>query len=399
MSLRWSVGSTVFVVVSLLVAAVPTEARSLYGAAPASLRFDGGGEGLLRGGTAERVVSLQNQGEEATTFAISLEGDAGHWLSVASDMVTVPGKTTHPLAITVSVPETAANGVYEALVRITPAVASHDAEGGASSTIVQEILVPIKVHVTDTQSLRLTMTRISVPDLEVGGKLFVELDATNDGNVAAAPQVNAIVHDETRTQQLAMVSGRAGGLAPQTSGRLMADLGTLTLPVGTYSIRLLASLPDGEVSGGGPRDLYFDVLPEGTLAMSFADIAVAFGDGKAKKGDLVPIRITFTNTGLSPAVVGFKGLISRDGQPFETFSIEAIETATGATQTLEGFWRAEKTGDYGLTGALTIGPKRVETAPSTLEVPVKKDSPAPAALSLVVALAALVFVARRRGSL
>ncbi len=353
---------------SLMATAQDSGSGTGVGVAPASLHMDD--PPLIRGGSKVGTLQFQQHDHDLAHVVTSIhrpssgdEGDASSWITLdpGEGTMEVPRTDDFPVEVEVSVPTTAANGMYAARVNFLVEEGC-DADGGACVGVQASASATIYVNVEDGDEVK----RIAVPgsltvhDMETGSDFQFSIPLENTGNVDANPHVKLEILDKFQDDVVTHRWLNETMLRPGEKEDTTFIVDDLDLAEDQYWARVQVYLDGVEIHESGSRT--FDVVPPGTLAQS-AELRTIRVDGDitiVKVGELIRMVAMVENTGKVPVLAQFLGTVEVDGKLADRLESDELQIPIGATQGIEMFYTVEQAGSHVFKGQIHYGGKITE---------------------------------------
>ncbi len=164
---------------------MPSSASAGFGISPPWLE----NLNAVPGAEFEKTITVsQEKVPESMGLTVSIEGDpVASWIRIkGGESITIPqGATRFPVHFIVSVPDDAKLGFYEGVINLTAGHAQRDGSGQISIALGAQARV--KIALTDEEISDFSIAGVTIPDLEIGWPLEVEIKIENKGNTNARP--------------------------------------------------------------------------------------------------------------------------------------------------------------------------------------------------------------------
>ncbi|MBT8198010.1 MAG: hypothetical protein KJO84_05855 [Acidimicrobiia bacterium] len=352
--------------------------RAGLGAFPAEVSVDG----ALRGGTVETTVGIINDSAEAAPVELVATGEAATWLSFDSAEAIVPAQSRLLVPVSISVPDDAANGEYEALVRIS----------APGDEVTLSIEVPVTIEVVGTQQLEATIVDVVVEPAEVGGVARLAVTIDNTGNVAVVPDLLVLVESAgSVVDEFSITTGRI----PPGRVAVAGEWDTSGRVPGPHRVIVTGTVDDVDM---GTVTADFDLADRGTFTRE-VDLVGLTVTNEPAVGGVVAVEALMLNVGEIEAFVTLNARLVRDGQRLATERSIVVRVGPGESGVLEVFFPIEESGSYVVTGFLDYEAGETEPRSAAFGVEVAGGG-IPALWWLLLALAVMLligpFVVRRR---
>ncbi len=356
--------AVVILTVPAVAAAASAESSGSFGVSPVRLTFTE--PSLLRGASAEGTLTIQNGFHEPTDVTLTPKGELANWVSVDETAFKMNGDTSRALKVRVTVPQDAANGLYEGLLHIR-AVGTGSPSGSGASIHV-EVLPAIQIRVGGEQVIAFAAEHVHIDDRAPSAPIILTADTLNRGNVRAAPAFDVVIRDKAGATVL---QERVEGARVEPSGSATQPFAlSRGLPKGTYTATATLESAQGEATFSM---LTFDVFDGAGAAVPLAPPSGVLVSLVAEKDIQVNAPAAFTarfdNDG--SAVVTSAQLtveLSKDGRRVDIIKSDALRAEPGQSINLEAFFRPAETGAYTYKGYVTYDGMRTAIAEGAFQL-------------------------------
>lgn len=315
----------------------------------------------FRGAEYDNTVTIFNPDDDASSYAISTEGDAAAWISFydpdsptsAIEKVSIPANSKVRVLVRFRIPQDAANGGHAATIVVT--TVPLEGEGGSGQAVSLAAPVAVTITVTGTQIVSGSVDNISLTDVEVKYPLRLGVMFLNSGNVVAAPQVDIEIAD-SEGNRVDSFSSNSAKVKPGSRQSIPVEWDTTGIPPGAYSASVTVSLGQDVIT---KKELRFAVLETGTLTRAGAAGQPQL-KGKPQVGNVTILQTVFTNTGEIDTKAKFVGEMYLNDRLVDVLQSEELLVQAGSAGTLETYVRADIAGKYEIRGHVNYEGKRTE---------------------------------------
>ena len=380
------------VLLSLALFALP--AFGGVGLSPASVDI----ENMMRGGYAERYLTVSNPTDDAMTLSVSVDGPISGWVTSEPQSVNITGIGYRIIKIAVRPPNTIPNGVYrgELLVVARPQVPPI-MEGGSSVSVASLVIASASVQITDVQLLRYNVESVTVDDTEECRPIIANINLRNTGNVNVTPRFAVEIRSRATGEVLQKYEEKSGSTLPTQTASAM-----LKVP---YKLEQFKCIPEGlytahivSYEGGSimdTSDLSFRIYPRGTLTVG-GEIMRLDIPNNATLGEIIKIGGVFKNTGQIPVTAKLNAEIYSGGRLVNTVSSDPTDVITGGVSTLTAYFTPTSGGKYRILASAVFEEKSTETVQGEVDVQWPPTYWLLAGIAVVAILAALYFFKFRK---
>jgi len=379
----------VFLVVALLMLVAPGLSVTI-GVSPGVVNF----KNMLRGGYAERTVTITIGTDEPVITEASAKGDIASWINFSSTSFEVSRNSPYKLKITVQPPPDLENGDYTGYIRVITGGLGKLGENQAGSVVRAAVDIVTTVTITDVEVKACRARSFSVNSVEKGDPIEFRLNVMNDGNIKIKPLVTIDIWDQERENIVKMIEFDDEEILPTTSKDLKISVPSDDFDIGQYWADIVV-----DECGGAGDTLTFDVMEKGSLR---ADGVLRSLSSKVWTtiGENVPIYAIFQNTGQKEVSAKFKGKIQRGETIVKVLESEELEVPVGETMNFTMFFKPEEAGRHVISGRVFYDKKRTYEVSSIVNVlpPEKKKISARYVVYLVIIIIIIFLMWKIRRS-
>ena len=337
------------------------------GLSPACVSF----EKMVRGGYAERYLTISNPVDENVSVFINLEGDVAGWITIEPSSFNMSGVGFKIIKIITKPPGHIPNGVYKGRVVVIskPALPPEELEAGSSIIVASVVAADISVEISDLQLLRYKVERINLPDTEECRPILINLNLRNTGNVNATPRFHVEIKSKDGGTLLQQYDRTADPILPTTTSTV-----NLRVP---YKIEQFKCIPSGEYlsdiksyADGALMDssvLSFKIYPRGTLTVAGEILELKVPEN-ITLGEVAKIEALFKNTGQIPVVAKLNVEVYQGGRLVETLNSDPVEVYMGGVQPLVAYFSPKGGGKYTFLVSVLFEEKKSDIREAEMEV-------------------------------
>ena len=342
------------ILLALLFFVSNAEAASI-GVSPGYLSIDN----MLRGGYAERFVTVSVSTDRPVTVTAAAGGDIAGWFEFNTSF-PVSRDNPYRLKIISRPPADVANGEYGGYITFTTSSLG-DVEGQAGSAVQASVRVAIATQITDEQIVDCNIDSVEVKPTEQGLPVTFSYGVENNGNVRLSPTINIAVWDQEQTRIVKVHNAKGKEVFPTTQESGSINMPAQELVIGQYWADF--SISECLFS----QLLTFDVVEKGTLAAD-GILHGIFNKPWVVVGENVPIFITFENVGEGPVLAKFNGNAQLGERVVKLLESEELLVQPGEKTNLTLFFVPNKKGKYIIKGRVFYESKRTFEKFSILNV-------------------------------
>lgn len=329
------------------------------GVAPPYINIDD----AARGAKYQRTIIIYNQEEYDVTVLLNSTGEIKDWISFYENSnmnrsvreITINATSRRNVLILISIPEDASNRRYEGMAVVSSL--PRETNLSRNSTYVSlNIPILMSINVTGEQVLNVSILSININDVEVGSPLEVRIQFKNTGNVVATPCTNITFTKDNI--YIDRVESLSDPIQPGSLYTQILYLNTTGKPAGKYVAHIKVYL-DGKIVE--EREVYFDLLPEGTFTRSGELIDFGY-EGKIEKGRVIKIYAIFKNTGKIDTSAKLIAEVYRNGELADALESDEIIVPKYKQEELSVYYEIPGDGSYSIKGYIIYGGKKTATS-------------------------------------
>ncbi len=306
------------------------------GVSPGMLNF----QDMLRGGYAERAITISTSKEIPVLTTVKLEKGVKDWVSLRPNVTRFNISRSAPFTLTVVVKPSAnaENGNYTTNLHIRTEKLTSLTGVAYGSVIKADVNLKINIEITGRQIMKCYVAGVDVKDTEEGYPIAVYAYVSNQGNVIITPSVKLFVWDKYQKSLLVSDDYETEPILPTTKQREYIEVQN-NLTIGQYWIKL--SVPQCNFQ----TTKTFDVLKPGEISDK-GELVKLNTKPWAEIGELVPIIGIFKNIGPRPVTAKLKIEIKKQGKIMKAFETEAKRVLDGDIEEFREYFIPEEPGRY-----------------------------------------------------
>jgi hypothetical protein len=317
------------------------------GVSPANVYF----KDILRGGYAEKTVTITIDSVEPTKVTLSTRGDIAQWISFKEKEFEVSKGKPYYLKIIMQPPIDIPNGNYSGFLRVTVSGKGNTIEGQATGIVNAALDLYIQADVTDVEYSSCKATGFGVQSAEKGDDVLFNLNVYNEGNIRLSPTVKIDVWNQERTQIVKKIEFSNEVIIPTTEKELTVKMDSSDLDIGQYWAEITS------VECYASETLTFDILEEGALKAQGTLLNIN-SPPWIKVGDTTLIEALFENSGEKNVNARFKGEITLGSRIVQILESESSSVNIGDLGTFKFYFTPKEEGRYIVTGVVLYDGKR-----------------------------------------
>ena len=317
------------------------------GISPAKISY----EDVLRGGHAERIVTVRIDTDEPTNVKIQKRGEIENWTKIEETEFQVSRNNPYNINIVIEPPEDTPNGVYTGFLRVMIEGQGNSKEGYATGIINAALDLAISVEVTDVEYLSCRANNFQVESVEKGDPILIRTKISNDGNIWFKPTIKVDIWDQDQIQIVKQEEISGKEITPTTKEEILVSVDSSDLDLGQYWIDVYA------IECYNSQTLTFDVLEIGALKaqLVLTDIVT---EPWVEKDDTTFIKVFFNNQGEKSVRAQFRGEITLGGKIIQILESENSLVGIGENGDFGFYFTPRETGKYIVTGRIFYDGKR-----------------------------------------
>jgi hypothetical protein len=317
------------------------------GISPASTYFGG----VLRGGYAEKIVTITINSDTPTRVSISPRGDVAEWLTFNAKEFEVSKNKPYYLKIILQPSVDIPNGNYSGFLRITTSGKGNAVEGQATGIVNAALDLYIGVDITDVEFSSCIASNFNVESAEKGDDILFRLNVYNGGNVRLSPTIKIDVWNQEKTEIVKQMEFTNEIIIPTTEKELIIKMSSSDLDIGQYWAEVTS------VECYASETLTFDVLEEGALKAQ-GTLRSIISPPWIKVDDTTLIEALFENNGEKTVNARFQGEITIGGKIIQILESESTSVNIGGLETFKFYFTPKKEGRYIVNGIVLYDGKR-----------------------------------------
>ncbi|HOR52735.1 MAG TPA: hypothetical protein PLE51_03670 [Candidatus Pacearchaeota archaeon] len=317
------------------------------GVSPANVYF----KDVLRGGYAERIVTITVDSEEPTKISLEPRGEIVDWISFEEKEFEVSKNKPYYLKIILQPPVDIPNGNYTGFLRVTTSSKNKGVEGQATGVINAALDLYLEVKITDVEFSSCRAWDFQVESVEKGDDILFKVKVLNEGNVRLYPTIKIDMWDQERTELVKQVEFSEDMIIPTTEKELNIKVESSDMNLGQYWAEITS------IECYAAQTLTFDILEEGALRAQGNLLRIS-SPTWIKVDDTTMIEALFENTGEKNVNARFKGEITLGSRVIQILESELSSVSIGEIETFKFYFTPRKEGKYIVTGMVFYDGKR-----------------------------------------
>jgi hypothetical protein len=328
------------------------------GVSPANINF----KNVLRGGYAERPITLTIDAPELVDVTLGTWGEVKDWITLSDTKVKVSKGSPTRIIVSINPPNDTPNGNYSGFVRINISKLSEGIEGAASSSIIPTLDLAVNVEIVDRQIVECKASEFKIFSAEEGEEIIFTAKISNEGNIRFYPKINFKIWDQESINLVKDLTYDEIQIIPTQEKEFNIRIPSKGLQIGQYWVDVSA------IECFNQQTLTFDVLEEGALraeGLLESIIVIPWAD----INDIVPINISFKNTGEKPLDARFSGKIMSKNKIIQLLeSDKDIFVPTSSQENFQFYFTPKEAGRYVISGRVFYDSKRTYEGSAILNV-------------------------------
>ena len=317
------------------------------GVSPANVYF----KDVLRGGYAERIVTITVDSEEPIKISLEPRGEIVDWVSFEEKEFEVSRNKPYNLKIILQPPVDIPNGNYTGFLRVTTSSKNKGVEGQATGVINAALDLYLEVKITDVEFSSCRAWDFQVESVEKGDDILFKVKVLNEGNVRLYPTIKIDMWDQERTELVKQVEFSEDMIIPTTEKELNIKVESSDMNLGQYWAEITS------IECYAAQTLTFDILEEGALKAQGNLLRIS-SPTWIKVDDTTIIEALFENTGEKNVNARFKGEITLGSRVIQILESELSSVSIGEIETFKFYFTPRKEGKYIVTGMVFYDGKR-----------------------------------------
>jgi len=332
-------------------------AGKIVGVSPGNMYF----KDVLRGGYAERYLTVTIDSEEEIEVFMTPRGEISNWFEFKENFTTSKNNPGRVL-LKVLPPSDIPNGNYTGFLRVeTKALGQATGEGRATGIVKAVIDVAITIEVTDIEILKCRAKSFNVNSVEKGDDLIFNANVLNQGNIRLKPNFKVDIWDQEQIMIVKSVEKSGKEILPTKEESISFGVSTDDLELDQYWVEIHAT--DCFAS----ETLTFDILEEGVLKAEGILFKI-FGRVWTDVGETFPIIAHFKNTGEKSIDAQFKGKITFNGKIIQILESEKTTVPISGVTNFTFYTTPKKAGKYIASGRVFYDKKRTFESSTIINV-------------------------------
>jgi len=372
-------GLVIIAVLMFASVALTVENVEAIGVSPAILYY----ENMLRGGYAEREVTISNSFNDPVIIGVAAKGEIKDWLDFEGGFSVKQGEPAR-MKLIIRPPIDIPNGIYSGTIRFTSS-SFGTVESQIGSSIQASVEANIRITITDEQILACEIGSVLARSAEVGSPVVFSFSLKNGGNVRVNPSASLDIWDQDQINIVKHFEQVGRVVLPTQRQEIVIQMPTDDLPIGQYWVDFTIT-----ECADSYQFLTFDVKEKGSLETSGV-LHNILNDVWVTVGDIVPITAVFENTGENQASAKFKGTIELEGRVIDLIESEELLVLPGEKVDFVMFFTPKEDGRHIIKGKVFYGSKRTFESFGVLNVLPRETNTALIVVLIVVLIAAIII--------
>jgi hypothetical protein len=206
-------------------------AQTIVGVSPGTVNF----VKVLRGGYAERVITISASTEKLLNVSISKRGDIRDWISFPSVNLTVTKDRPGRLLVTVKPPSDIPNGEYTGFITVQSTdLAGSGYEEHATGVVIPILEVVVNVEIVDNEIFQCSASEFAISSAEKGDDLILKTRYANLGNIRIRPKISAAIWDQDQLNVVKNLDLTGDEILPTREEEVTFRIPTKDLEIGQY---------------------------------------------------------------------------------------------------------------------------------------------------------------------
>ncbi len=330
---------------------------TIVGLSPASVYFPD----VLRGGYAEREITVSVNSEEPATIELSTWGDAQDWINYSEQSFEVSMGSPYRVTVSVIPPDDLPNGNYTGFLRVMTSSLGESIEGHAVGIVRAAQDLAITIEVVDSEIVQCRASKFEVNSVEVGDDVLFEVNILNQGNIRLIPRILIDIWNADQTSIVQQIDFSEQVVLPTREDRFLIRVPSSGFDVSQYwaDISILECLAQ--------KLLTFDILEEGALRAKGILLEI-LAPKNMSLGETVLIAATFKNTGEKTVDAQFIGRITKNGNLVEVWESPVLGVLIDDIEEFTYYFTPQSAGRYVIEGRVYYDGKKTFEKSRVLEV-------------------------------
>ena len=331
----------------VLFSIMPLVSSTNIGVSPATAFFPD----VLRGGYAERPITITADSTEKIFVEASLRGEIADWITLEETNFEIKGGR-HQLMVSVTPPSDTPNGNYSGFITIKTPTSASGSAGYATGIVLPTLDVHVVVQVTDKEATSCKATNFQVSSVEVGEDITFYLDVLNTGNIKIFPTITFDIWNQELTSIVKQEEVSNNEIVPTKKETFKIKIPSKGLEIGQYWVDVSA------LECFASQTLTFDILEVGALK-AYGVLERIFANPWAETDEIVPIKISFRNKGEKDLSAKFSGKIMHNNKVVQLLESDVpLDVVIDELSEFEFYFTPRKPGRYIISGRVFYDGKR-----------------------------------------
>lgn len=355
------------IILIICLSLIPAIAFAGVGLSPSTVYF----EKMVRGGYAEKYITVSNPTDEDVSITVAVEGEISGWFDIEPKNFNLSGIGFKIVRVIARPPSNIPNGVYRGRVLIiSKPVMPPEAPQGSVIRVASVVAADALVEVSDVQLMRYNVEKLDLPSTEECRPIIITAYVRNTGNVNVTPSFH--IEIKSLAGQLVKSYDYKAELPilPTTSKTIFIRVPYeiehfKCIPEGTYIAEITAYTDDGSVMD--KSSIKFKIYKRGVLTVAGELIEL-----KAPKnitlGEVAKVEALFKNTGQIPVAAKLNVEVYSGGRLVQTLSSDPVEVYMGGVNPLTVYFKPGFPGKYTLSAIANFEQKTSNVLQTEIDV-------------------------------
>ncbi|MEM5814281.1 MAG: hypothetical protein QXD77_00500 [Candidatus Aenigmatarchaeota archaeon] len=366
------------------------------GLSPASLEF----YNMVRGGYAEKYLTISNPGSDDVEVTVSAEGDMAEFLTFYPNRFNLSAGNYMMVKVNATPPIDMANGVYRGTIFVVSRPVLEGENQGSNLMVASGVSAAITIVVTDVETKDYAVEWVSVSDTEECRDIVVTMSIRNTGNVRVTPKANIRITSEDGSKLLQNYDFTGKVMLPTTLSTYIIRIPYSMeqyrcIPAGKYKITADFYLDDRAME---TRYAGLTIFERGVLSVSGELMELYSSQSDITLGDTLKIDGLFKNTGQLPVKSKLKIEAYQNDRLIDTTEGEEIEIGTGGLENVTAYYKPSAAGNILLRGRVLYEGKLSNIKEISVNVSYPTVFFIAMAVGAIIIIAVAIFLLKRKGS-
>jgi len=359
-----SIVITILFIISLV--SILNVNSSGIGVAPVTIEINN----ALRGMEYKKSIFIYNLDKTDQYANLSVGGYIKDWITFFSlnntnepiSGIKVKGENISQIIAIISIPNNVSNGLYNGfiLVEFLGNVSKENYTVGSTVQLVMPI--EVKLNVTGTQNINLSISSIRIYNTEVNYPVNIMINCENNGNVRVRPKVNInITKDGIYVDRFTYNKDE---IEPDTSYQIKINWNSSGMVAGTYHANITITI-NGKIFY--QKEMPFELFPPGTLSVN-GTLDKMYLEMKPTIGRYIKVFAIFSNIGEIQIKAKFICEVYLNGELINVAESNEMLVEKYQSKKLFVYIKPEQNGTYTLKGYVTYSGKTTNIKEITFQI-------------------------------